>query len=297
MTDFDTPIDLHIHSSFSEDADYPVDAIFAMAHESGVSVISITDHDSVESIPVALSLTGAHPVRYVPGVELTTMFPRDGSQQHVLGYFVDPDNRRLQETLAGIRTLRTVIAQRRIDALRGLGFALDNERVWQRTGGRAPAATSIIIEVFENDANRSDQRLAEYFGGPKESDRIINFYREYFGHGAAAYVPFDSIGIDEGIDCIHAAGGVAVLAHPVFVRNRDWLDEIASMGLDGIEAISTYHTAEDISYYLGFAERRALAVTAGSDFHGPTSKPLITIGGVTGNHYRYFEELAARVRR
>jgi len=289
----DKTSDLHIHSHYSEDGDFSVDRIFELAAEHGLSGISITDHDSVESVGDALAIARESVVEYIPGVELTTVFSIDGSQQHILGYFVDHTDRGFLDLLKYIQDCRLRVARKRISALKKIGFTVEENHIWEMAGNRAPAAASIMQEVLDNPVNHGDPRLAEYLQGPKSDDRMRYFYREYLIEGAPAYVPFESVETREGIDAIKKAGGIPVLAHPVFVRDRGWLDVIVGYGIKGIEAISTYHTEEDTLFYLTYAERHALLITAGSDFHGPTAKPKVSLGGIEGNSFAYFEALKA----
>jgi predicted metal-dependent phosphoesterase TrpH len=284
-------IDLHMHSRYSEDGDHSVDELFTIAAAAGLAAISVTDHDSIESIadsPAASARTG---VEYVPGVEVTTVFPVDGSQQHILGYYIDPSAGGLGLTLEKIHDHRVNVAAERMKALQAIGFAVDEGRVWEIAGGRAPTATAITRGVLENPDNAADPRLAEYFHGAKADNRLFHFYREFLLEGRPAYVPFESISTSEGVKAIKNAGGVPVLAHPKFVRKREWLDIIRKYGILGIEAVSSYHGPEDIEFYLGYARRTGLLVTAGSDFHGPTTKPRVAMGSITGNDYRLLEDL------
>lgn len=284
-------IDLHIHSNFSEDADLDIKEIFKTASESSIKVISITDHDSIDSIKISDSIKESYPVQYVPGTELTTVFNLDGSQQHILGYFVNNKSVFLLDTLEYIKKLRFDIGKKRNNALVKLGFALDEDRIWKMTGNRPPTATSTILEVFRNEKNTTDKRLQDYYHGSKKDKKIMEFYREYFTEGSPAYVPFKSISTEEGIQVIKKSGGIPVLAHPVFLKDRNWLDNIKNMGIEGIEAISTYHNDSDIEFYIDYAEKNSLLITSGSDFHGPTSKPKIQIGSQKASSFEIFNNL------
>ena len=72
---------------------------------------------------------------------------------------------------------------------------------------------------------------------------------------------------------------------------------IIELGINGIEAISSYHSDEDINFYLQFARENSLLVTAGSDFHGPTSKPKVSLGGIKGNQYQLLSDLKNFIRK
>ena len=284
-------IDLHIHSNFSEDADLSVEEIFKHAKELSISAISITDHDSIESIDVARSIFKKYNIEYIPGVEITTILPTDGSQQHILGYFIDEKSPILIESLNKIKEDRVLIAKSRIEKLKEIGFTMNESRIWELTGDRVPTATSIMLEILGNERNSDDERLYEYLYGDKRDNRLSFFYREYLVEGKSAYVPFKSILVEEGIDVIKRAGGISVLAHPKFVKKREWLDLIKDYGIQGIEAISTYHSSDDVKFYLEYTKKYDLLITAGSDFHGPTAKPKVQLGGISGNSYIYLQNL------
>jgi len=284
-------IDLHIHSTFSEDGELSIQEILELAVARGISAIAVTDHDSVRSIPVARDLAQGYGVEHVPGVEVTTVLNDDGSQQHILGYYVDENNRELLEALERISAFRIEIAKERMAALKNAGFSLDEDMVWELAAGRAPTAASIMRAVLENPENESDPRMDSYYRGTRKDNQLPNFYREYLSEGGAAYVPFKSIGVAEGIEVIRKAGGVPILAHPVFAKKETFLDHMVDMGIAGLEAISTYHTPEQVEYYTTYADSRELLVTAGSDYHGPVSKPKVQLGGIEGNSYDLLEKI------
>ena len=100
--------------------------------------------------------------------------------------------------------------------------------------------------------------------------------------GAAAHVPKDKIGLQEGIDLIHSAGGLAVMAHPNSVKLDDSaleaeLVRLKSLGLDGVECYYSQHTPERTETLLKIAEKAGLLPSGGSDFHG-AAKPDVPLG-------------------
>lgn len=285
-------IDLHIHSNFSEDADLSIEEIFNLAQKTSISAISITDHDSILSIDMAGEIAKNYPsIEYVPGFELTTVFPIDGSQQHILGYYINNNSPALLDCLEKIKISRIDMANKRIEAIQNLNFSLDEKRILEMTGDRPSTALSIMLELFNNENNLKDKRLHAYLYGEKRENKMAHFYKDYFSKNGPAYVPFELISCKEGIDVIKKAGGIAVIAHPIFLDKKEWLNDIAEMGIQGIEAISTYHDIEERTYYLNYAEKHKLLVTAGSDFHGPTAKPHIKLGDQEMMDYSYYEIL------
>jgi 3',5'-nucleoside bisphosphate phosphatase len=284
-------IDLHIHSNFSEDADLSVNEIFDLAKRSLLSAIAITDHDSVDSIAEAKNISKNYSMEYIPGVEITTVFPIDGSQQHILGYFIDNKNIGLIDCLEKIAGFRKIIENERIEALRKLGFSLNENNIRQMTGERPSTAVAITNELLNNETNLNDPRLQVYLNGEKKDRRIYYFYQDYFTKKGPAYVQFQSVSTQEGIEIIKNAGGIPVIAHPIMLDKKEYLDTVKEMGIAGIEAVSTYHKENDVEFYLKYAKKNKLLITAGSDFHGPTAKPHIKLGMQDGMDYRYFEVL------
>jgi 3',5'-nucleoside bisphosphate phosphatase len=287
-------IDLHIHSNFSEDADLSVKEIFELAVTMSLSAIAIADHDSIHSIEKADSIKNNYPVEYIPGIEITTVFPADNSQQHILGYYVNNKNPELLECVEKIGHYRNETAKKRIQAFKKLNFSLDEDKIHEATGERPAGPVLIISEIFRNENNKKDKRLEIYLNGEKSNNKIANFYKDYLTENSPAHVPFISISTQEGIDIIKKAGGVPVLAHPIYVKNKDFLNVIKEMGIAGLEAISTYHKPDDIAFYLDYASKNGLLITAGSDFHGPTAKPNIKLGAQDmqpGKNFSYFEKL------
>jgi len=285
-------IDLHIHSNMSEDADLTVEEIFSLAQNSSIAAISIADHDSILSIDIANEIAKNYPsIEYVPGVELTTVFPIDGSQQHILGYYVNNNSPVLLDCLEKIRICRIDMANKRIEAIKKLNFSLDEKIIQEMTGDRPSTALSIMAELFNNKNNLNDKRLHPYLHGEKNENKMTHFYKDYFGKNGPAYVPFELISCREGIEVIKKAGGIPVIAHPIFLDKKEWLNDIKEMGIQGIEAVSTYHNHEETIFYLEFAKKNKLLVTAGSDFHGPTAKPHIKLGNQEKMDYSYYENL------
>ncbi|MFH0977290.1 MAG: PHP domain-containing protein [Spirochaetota bacterium] len=284
-------IDLHIHSNFSEDADLSIEELFKQAMESSVSVIAITDHDSVKSIDIASNTSKRYQIEYIPGIEITTVFPVDNSQQHILGYYINNKDSELLRCLDKIAELRKKIARQRIEALRKLNFSLNEDNIWALTGDRPPTAVSIMTEIFSNKNNLNDKRLYDYLHGEKKDNKMGQFYKDYFTENGQAYVPFESVSTREGIEIIKKAGGVPIIAHPVFLKEKRYLDIILEMGIAGMEAISTYHKQEDVIFYSDYAVKNNLLITAGSDYHGPTAKPHIKLGKQDGMDYSYYEKL------
>ena len=276
-------IDLHIHSSFSDDGDYPVKELFRRAEEHSLEAIAITDHDTLSHIGECVEYSASSGVELVPGFEITTMHPADASQQHILCYFADPGNSALKALCDRIRTDRIELAKERFHALSKIGFNYDSS-VLERKKDSQITATTVVKEILSHPENRNHPLLQKYFTGPCKDDRIMCFYREFLAADKQGHVPFRSIPTGDAVATVLDAHAVPVLAHPVQVKSEAILDDIRSSGIIGIEAYSSYHTPDDTKRFIEYAEKHHLIATAGSDFHGPTAKPHVGFASITGNY-------------
>ena len=116
-------------------------------------------------------------------------------------------------------------------------------------------------------------------GGERSDNPYVNFYWDYYSQGKPCYAKIDYPAMEEIVDMIHQNHGVAVLAHPgVNLKGKEFLlDNILNLGIDGIEAFSSYHNPKQAEYYYQTAQEKKIFVTCGSDYHGKT-KPSIGIG-------------------
>jgi 3',5'-nucleoside bisphosphate phosphatase len=253
--------DLQSHSTYSDGALAP-GAVVAAAAAAGVELLALSDHDTVDGVDEALEAAEAHGLRVVPATELSAI---DGEREdlHVLGYGLDHRSDELLDTLARFRADRGARARRMADALREAGLELDVPDRGDRPVGRPHLAQA----AFEHPAN--SMRLRE--------EGIVNFSQlleAYLVPGAPAYRRRTTPTVDEAIDAIHAAGGVAVWAHPFWDVDADdevlaLTDRFAAEGLDGVEAFYVTHTEQQTRLVAEHCAERGLLTTGSADFHGP----------------------------
>ena len=255
-------LDLHLHTTFS-DGSLPPAEVVRLAQHVNVSALAITDHDTVDGIPEALTAGRDVGIEIIPGIEISSRWR--GVEAHILGYFIDWMAPSLQERLAVYRASRHVRNPRIVKKLNELGIAITYEEV-AALAGPASVGRPHIARVLMNK---------NYVTSAKEA------FDRYLADGAAAYVPRDLPDPAEAIALIHAAGGVPVLAHPSWLDRSEGIvalcKELKGVGLAGIEVHYSTHRPEQTSHYLNLAKQLDLLVTGGSDFHGVT-KPDIEVG-------------------
>jgi len=276
-------IDLHLHTTFS-DGSHPPETIVRMAADAGLRAISICDHDTLDGNDAALAAGKELGVEVLVGVELSVVW-NDYRDIHVLGYGFDHHDAPLLAKLKEFRDFRRNRNRMIVDRV--------NERLAKE--GRAPLDVEAVQARAAGAIGRPHIALALVEAGyVRDAD---DAFRRYL---VPCDVPKRFFPLSEAIEMIHAAGGVAVLAHPPFISNdrkelEEMIDAFVSLGLDGVEAYNSGADNDSIDWMLTVARRRKLIVTGGSDFHGE-SKGDIVIGKGRGNlriPYACVEEIRA----
>ena len=261
--------DLHMHSTASDGTDAP-ETLPALAKAAGLSAIALTDHDTTAGIPACQAAADEAGVGFIPGIELSAdprVQPGDDQlargTMHLLGYFVRHDAPELLAIQARLLAARAQRNPRMVQKLNDLGLEVSYEEVVQAAGGRSKEAVIIgrphIAQVLVNK-------------GYVES--IDEAFARYLGEGAAAFTRRDHLSAFEAIDAIHAAGGLATLAHPVQLRLAGpealeaVLTPLVEHGLDALETRHSDHAPDDVARFERLAQRFNLLTTGGSDYHG-----------------------------
>ena len=258
-------IDLHTHTTASDGRLSPTELV-ARAAAAGVTVLSVTDHDTLASCQAAAAACAAARIDFVTGIEVTAV--EHGGDVHVLGYFVDPQTPPLQAFLSAQRQLRATRVRAIVDRLGALGLALDAEA---------------ILRPSQEDSSRAPGRpwVARALVAAGHVSTTGEAFDRWIGRGRPAFVPRTGASPAEVVQHLHNAGGLASLAHPVLVGPQaeadkaTWIASLAASGLDAIEAFHSEQDAAATARYLALADRLGLEVSGGSDFHGdPQHGPM-----------------------
>lgn len=287
-------VDLHIHSNKSSDGDLNPAEIIRFAVEKGLRALSIADHDTLAAYPEALELGAKAGLEIIPSIELTTGFK--GREFHLLCPFVSWSSRLMSGLVEDVAGRRILEAKRRVAKIQELGLDLEWEDVKAEAGPFPPVGVSIALAFLKKDKRTGGELWMKYYSKDREGFSAIDFYNDYFKKGKPAYVVRQLIGLEEALALVRRAGAVPVLAHPgaYFVRaTPEDLEELKTLGLEGLEVYSTYHDQTQIEYYLGLAGELDLVPTAGSDFHGSV-KPHIPFGSLEHGDYTIVERLKQR---
>ncbi len=256
-------LDLHLHTTHSDGSCTPTEVV-NMAHRAAVTALAITDHDITTGIAEAIAVGQEYAIEIIPGVEISSL--AGSSELHILGYFLDWQNSDLLERLKILRDARHRRNPLIIERLQTLGIDITYDEV------RALACTDSIGRPHIARVLMDKHVVAS----AKEA------FDRFLAEGKPAYVPRELPSPTEAIHWIKAAGGLAVLAHPTWVKVTeqpliDLVRRLKADGLDGVEVYYSTHAARQTREYLSLAQQLGLLVTGGSDFHGLT-KPDIEVG-------------------
>jgi len=262
--------DLHLHTFFS-DGTYSPQVLVKEARGAGLSVIAVTDHDTVEAVKPAIASGAESGIEVIPGIELSCDY--SGSEIHILGYFVDCDNKELLDKLYDLKKNRIARIHKIVSKLNDMGLALNAQSVFDfakyGTVGRLHVARALLKGKFISTLQEA--------------------FQKFIGDKSPAYVCGFKLNPSEAISLIKKAGGLPVLAHPHTMGNDDLIFEFKKLGLMGLEVYYPEHSQAMINFYLNIAKEQDLLVTGGSDCHGQ-AKSEAKIGSVM-LAYEFVEKL------
>jgi predicted metal-dependent phosphoesterase TrpH len=281
-------IDLHIHTIASSDGQHTPHEIFTMARQAGLSAIAFADHNSIGSIGEGVSLAGKFGIEFIPCIEFNTLYL--DHDLHILAYFIDYRSAELTRWLEDIHRDKLKQAVQRIEKLNELGFVFSIDDVKKFSGERIPTGMSFLKAIVSREENRGDERIARFLEGDRSHSPYVNFYLDYLRGDKPGFVPLKEVDTRKVMEKIKQLGGLPVLAHPSDTGDEIIL-QLIEYGLPGIEVFSSYHNDQEEDHFLSLAEKYHLLVTAGSDFHGSTVKPDVTLGGIRGNSDDLLEKL------
>ncbi len=256
-------LDLHLHTTHSDGSFSPTEVI-DLAHKAGVTALAITDHDITTGILEATLAGQEHGIDVIPGIEISSIIGT--SELHILGYFLDYQDARLNERLARLRDSRHRRNPKIIERLQAAGIAITYEEVRALAGTDSVGRPHIARVLMEKGVVASAKEAFDL----------------WLADGRPAYVPRELPTPSAAMQWIREAKGLPVLAHPTWVKPTDGtltdlVRQLKADGLDGVEVHYSTHTPRQTREYLALAKQLDLLVTGGSDFHGLT-KPDIDVG-------------------
>ncbi len=271
--------DLHIHSNASDGRHSPAE-IVRMAVSAGLTVIALTDHDTVDGLIPALEAVREFPeLTVIPAVELST--DTFGGEVHMLGYFIDYFDLEFKASLERMRNSRANRADKMVAKLNELGCNIELARIKEIAGNGALGRAHIAQALLEKG----------YITSFKEA------FTKYIGHDCPAYVSREKLTPTEAVQLVLKANGLPVLAHPFTSLNPEAVaKELKAVGLVGMEVYYAGYFPTEINVLLNLAQKYDLIPTGGTDYHGIEAASDIAIGE-TNVPFHFVEKLIARAGR
>lgn len=240
-----------MHSTAS-DGHFRPSEVVRLALERNLTAIALTDHDTTNGLPEAITAAQNTPLQVIPAIEMGC------EDEHrtidILGYWVDLKNADFQDHLVEIRNYREHRADLIVEKLARLGVNISANRIREIADGASITRPHIAQVMVEH-------------GVVPDKQTAFNLYLQDDG---PAYVPRLRLTIPQAIEIIHQAGGVAVLAHPGRYKSpMKIIDECLATGIDGLEVFYPDHATEFRQQLLKIVDAHHLIATGGSDFHHP----------------------------
>jgi len=248
-------IDLHTHSTASDGSCTP-ERLIELAMAAGLTALALTDHDTLDGVSAARSRSTGSGLSFFAGVEIEIERDAEG-EFHLLGLGLSDQRADLEEALDGLRQARHERNLRMVEKLTRDGIPVSLEELNEIAGGKVV----------------SRAHFARLFVRKKVVSSIDAAFSRLIGKGQPYYEPRTCLALEKATKLIHAAGGIAVIAHPVSLglkgpAFRQFLSSCKDQGVDGLEA---WHPNQELSECRRFQRMAAglgLLVTGGSDFHG-----------------------------
>lgn len=253
-------VDLHLHTNFSDGTERP-ERVVALAKEHGLSAIAITDHDNTDAFAIAEPVAAHAGIELIPGIEMSAS--AEGCEVHVLGFLFDLRHPVLVAHLTEQQARRVARVHEMVARLQRVGVAISAQDVLALAGegtvGRPHVARILLKHGYVTT-------LAEAF-------------KRFIGPDNPGFVPGSPLAPVQVIRVIREAGGVPVLAHPIYLKRDALIESFVADGLVGLEVYHSSHTPEQVRHYEQLADRLHLLRTGGSDYHGDAKEGL-PIGAV-----------------
>ena len=243
-------LDLHLHTTASDGSLSPSALVWA-ARSGGLDVIAIADHDTCAGVDEARRAL-PNDIEVIPAIELSTTL--EGSEQHILGYFIDPSHSAI--TQYSIRA-----AQKRRERITGMLEKL-------RPYGVNLTLDDVVAAAEPGTRMIGRPHLARALALKHHVQTVSEAFDRFIGDAGPAFLPTQLLSPQEGIALIHTIGGVAVWAHPRASALDKHLSSMIEWGLDGIECYRPNATPAETLVAEQHARAHKLMVTGGSDWHG-----------------------------
>jgi 3',5'-nucleoside bisphosphate phosphatase len=250
---YQSVIDLHTHSTASDGSLTPA-ALVEKAARIGIQTLSLTDHDTVSGLSDAQTAANNHNVTLINGIELSTLW--NSKTIHIVGLNIRADNEVMIDATHHLKQLREERAIKIGEKLSkaGIDGAYDNAK------------------QIAGDGTVTRQHFSQFLVNNGHAKNQTDVFKRFLVKNKPGYVSAEWPGLDETINRIDAAGGVAVIAHPLrykmtATKLRKLITEFKACGGKAIEVVTGHYLPAEIELASTYAKRYDIAASIGSDFH------------------------------
>jgi predicted metal-dependent phosphoesterase TrpH len=259
-------IDLHTHSTASDGELSPTELV-QLATKNNIKTLALTDHDSVSGLAEAKTAAAKHDITLINGIELSTRW--DNKTIHIVGLNIDADNPAMIDStvhLNQVREERAINIGKKLAKV-GINNAYENAK------------------ELAGDGTVTRQHFAQFLVNNGNAKSFNDVFKRYMVKGKPGYVSVNWPALDETINNINTAGGVAVIAHPLSYKMtatklRKLITEFKSLGGEAIEVVTGNNNMNEITTVTNYAKRYDIAASLGSDYHSDKS-PWSKLGNLT----------------
>jgi predicted metal-dependent phosphoesterase TrpH len=269
--------DLQSHSTHSDGA-LPAAEVVQRAADAGVELLALSDHDTVSGVSEAIAAGERLGLRVVSAVEISAVDDGQGGEGdhitrelHILGYNIDHSGPVLAAKLAEFLADREHRTLRMRDALREVGFELEEAEIEARIAEGKPIGRPHLAAAVLGAPANAERLKAEAI------DDVGSLIRGYLIEGKSAFRLRQTPTVGEAVAAIHEAGGVAIWAHPFWdIAAEDevlsTIDRFKALGIDGVEAFYVTHNQPQTELLASRCQELGLLSTGSADYHGPENR-------------------------
>lgn len=264
--------DLHNHTNASDGMLTP-EALILLAKTGGCDAVAVTDHDTIAALAPARIAANANALRFIAGVEISVTYhyvdreteAAGETTLHIVGLDIDESNPQLLSLLSEIRAGRIIRAGKIAEDLDKVGVS-----------GTFEGA----IAMAENKEMIGRTHFARHLVARGVEKNVGRVFNKYLAKGKPGYVAHEWTSLEEAVSTIHAAGGLAVIAHPGRYRVsptaiRDLFGQFKALGGDAIEVITGSHKTAQFQEYTKLALEFEFLASRGADFHALGESPFL----------------------
>ncbi|MCK5888438.1 MAG: PHP domain-containing protein [Methylococcales bacterium] len=250
--------DLHCHSTASDGSLTPTEVLLR-AKEHGVTSLALTDHDTINGQQEAIDFAPSIDLKFITGIEISVTWERKCF--HIIGLNIDIHHAKLTKGIEKLQQLRKERAA-------AISAKLEKKKIFHaheeilKVAGQAMITRSHFADfLLENNHVKTKQEA----------------FDRYLGRGKPAFVSTTWAELQDAVDWINQAGGIAILAHPLrYKLTTRWitrfLEAFKEMGGQGIEVVTGRSSPDEIFRGMSLAKQYSLAASVGSDFHSPQNR-------------------------